>query len=114
MLFRSSLIGIMCSSIYKSVRASTVMAYAITGFFTFGTALTPMILTHIFRVNVNRILLDLLIFLNPFRALSGVLDRGWPPQVAGLSPWVFTIVSYLILSVITACIALLRFRKMRS
>lgn len=109
-----SLVGLMCSSIYKSTRASTVMAYAVTGFFTFGTALTPMILTSIFRVNVNRILLDLLISLNPFHALLSVLGTGKQPQVMGLSPWIFTIMSYLILSALAACIALLRFRKMRS
>ena len=109
-----SLIGLMCSSIYKSTRASTIMAYAVTGFFTFGTAVAPMILTSIFRVSVNRILLDLFISLNPFHALLSVLGRGRQPQMAGLSPWIFTIISYLILSVIAACIALLRFRKMRS
>lgn len=109
-----SLIGIMCSSIYKSVRASTVMAYAVTGFFIFGTALAPMMLTSIFRININRILLDLFISLNPFHALLSVLGKRGQSQVIGLSPWIFTIVSYLILSALAACIALLRFRKMRS
>jgi len=109
-----SLIGLMCSALHKNTRASTVMAYAVTGFFTFGTALTPMILTSIFRVSANRILLDLFISLNPFHALLSVLGRGRQPQVVGLSPWIFAIMSYLILSIIAACIALLRFRKMRS
>ena len=109
-----SLIGLMCSSIYRSTRSSTVMAYAIICFFTFGTALVPMILTGIFRVNGNRISLDLLTSLNPFYAAFSVFGKGRQPQLIGLSSWAIATISYLVISVIAGCIALLRFKKMRS
>jgi hypothetical protein len=109
-----SLIGLMWSSIYRSTRPSTVMTYAITGFFTFGTAMVPMILNIVFRLRINRVLLDLVMALNPFHAVFNTLGRGRQIQVAGLSPWVIVIAGYLVISTIAACVALLRFRRMRS
>jgi hypothetical protein len=108
-----SLIGLMCSSVYKNTRASTVMTYAIIGLFTFGTAVAPMILTRVFRMRINRILLDLFIALNPFHAVLSVLGKGRQIQVAGLSSWGIAIVGYLVVSVVAMCISLLRFKKMR-
>ncbi|MFC1714974.1 ABC transporter permease [Candidatus Poribacteria bacterium] len=109
-----SLIGLMCSSIYNSTRASTVMAYAIIGLFTFGTAVLPLILTGVFRVSGNRALLDLFIALNPFRAAFSIFGKGKQFQLIGLPSWGIAIVGYLIISVMASCIALLRFKKMRS
>lgn len=108
-----SLVGLMCSSIYKNTRASTVMTYAIMGLFTFGTAVAPMILVGVFRMNINRVLLDLFTALNPFHAVLSILGRGKQFQTVELSPWGIAIIGYLAVSVMAACIALLRFKKMR-
>ena len=108
-----SLIGLMWSSIYRNTRPSTVMTYAITGFFTFGTAMVPMILSGVFRVRVNRILVDLFIALNPFHAVFNVFGRGRQLQLAGLSPWAIVTTGYLIISAIAVCVALVKFKKMR-
>jgi ABC-type transport system involved in multi-copper enzyme maturation permease subunit len=108
-----SLIGLMCSSIYRNTRAATVMAYAIIGLLTFGTAVIPIILKWVFQISVNRIILYLLTALNPFHAAFNALGRGRQTQVAGLSPWTIDIIAYLIISILTVCIILLRFKKMR-
>ncbi len=108
-----SLTGLMLSSIYRNTRASTVMTYAITGFFTFGTAALPMILSSVFRVRGNRIIMDLCIALNPFNAVLSVLGKGMRIQMAGLSSWDIAVIGYLALSVASACIALLKFKTMR-
>ncbi len=89
------------------------MAYAIIGLFTFGTAVVPLILSGVFRVRVNRALLDLFIALNPFRAAFNILGKGRQFQLIGLPSWGIAIVGYLIISVMASCIALLRFKKMR-
>lgn len=109
-----SLTGLMCSSIYRSTRASTAMTYAIIGFFTFGTAMVPMILSGVFRVRINRVLLDLCTALNPFHAVFSILGKGKQFRLAGLSPWVIAITGYLIISAVAVCVALLRFKRMRS
>lgn len=88
------LIGLMCSSICRNTRASTVITYGIVALLAFGTAL-----------------LDMSMFLNPFHVAFSVLRRQ--TQISGLSPWVIMTIGYSIVSAIAACIALLRFRKMR-
>jgi ABC-2 type transport system permease protein len=109
-----SLTGLMWSSIYKNTRASTVMTYAIMGFFTFGTAVLPMIVSGVFKLKVNRALLDLCIALNPFHAVFDVFGKGRNLQLAGLSSWNIAIAGYLIISIVAVCIALARFSRMRS
>jgi hypothetical protein len=109
-----SLIGLMWSSIYRSTRVSTAMTYAIMGFFTFGTAVVPMILSGVLQVKLNRVLLDLCIALNPFHAVFSVLGKGRQFRLAGLSSWEIAMAGYLIISVIAICVALLRFKRMRS
>ena len=109
-----SLVGLMCSAICKSTRASTVMAYIIIGLVIFGTAIVPMILTEIFQLSVNRSLLNLFMALNPFYAAFSVLGKGRHLQMVGLSLWIIAIIGYLAISVTASSIALLHFRKMRS
>lgn len=108
-----SLIGLMCSAVYKNTRAATVMTYSTIGLFMFGTAATRMILTGVFRMKINRILLDLLIALNPFYAVSSVLGWGRHVQVAGLPPWSINVIGYLIISAVAIGVSLFRFKKMR-
>jgi len=109
-----SLNGLMCSSVYKNTRASTVMTYAVMGFFTFGTAVLPMIIRGVFKLKINRVLLDLCTALNPFNAAFNVLGRGRDFQLAGLSSWTIAVLAYLIMSTIAACITLVNFKRMRS
>ncbi len=108
-----SLIGLMCSAVYKNTRASTVMTYSTIGLFMFGTAAAPMILTGVFRMKINRILLDLLIALNPFHAVFNILGKGRQVQIAGLPSWNINIIGYLTISVLAIGVSLLRFHKMR-
>jgi len=109
-----SLTGLMWSSIFRSTRTSTAITYVVIGFFTFGTAIVPMILSGVFRVEINRVLLDLCTTLNPLQAVFSVLGRGRQFQLAGLSLWEITIAGYLIIPAIAVCVALLRFKRMRS
>jgi len=109
-----SLTGLVWSSIYRSTRTSTAMTYAIVGFFTFGTAAAPTALTGVFQVKISRVFLDLCIALNPFHAALSVLGKGRQFRLAGLSSWAIAIAGYLVISVIAVCVALLRFRRMRS
>jgi ABC-2 type transport system permease protein len=98
------LVGLMCSSIYRRTRPSIVMTYSIAGFFLFGTAVIPRI------VRLNRVLLDLCLSMNPFYAAMSALGRGKQVQIAGLSSWDIAVIGYLIISAVSACITLLRFR----
>ncbi len=109
-----SLTGLMWSSIYRNTRAATVMTYAITGFFTFGTAVLPMIVRNVFKLKINRVLLDLCIALNPFHAVFNIFGKGRNFQLAGLSPWDIAIAGYLIISIMAICVALVNFKRMRS
>lgn len=109
-----SLTGLMWSSIYKNTRASTVMTYAIAGFFTFGTAMLPVIISGVFKLKINRAILDLCIALNPFNAVFNIFGKGRNFQIIGLSPWIIAIAGYMIVSIISVFIALVRFRSMRS
>lgn len=108
-----SLVGLTCSAIYRNTRASTVMTFATIGLLMFGTAVAPMILTGVFRVKINRILLDLFMSLNPFYAVLSVLGGGKQIQMAGLSPWSVTVTGYLAISAIAVCVSLFRFKRMR-
>ena len=108
-----SLIGLMCSAVYRNTRAATVMTYATIGLFMFGTAAAPMILTTVFRMRINRILLNLVTALNPFHAVFNILGRGRQVQVAGLSPWNINIIGYLTISALAIGVSLFRFKKMR-
>jgi len=105
-----TLIGLMCSSVYRHTRASTVMTYSITGFFLFGTAMIPLIVGGTFRLAINRALLDLCIALNPFHAAMSILGKGKQLQLGGLSSWDVAVIGYLIISAASVCITLLRFR----
>ena len=106
------LIGLMCSSIYRRTRPSIVMTYSIAGFFLFGTAIIPRIVDGVSRI--SRFLLDLCVSLNPFHAAMSALGRGKQIQLAGLSSWDISIIGYLAISAISACITFLRFRGIRS
>ncbi len=108
-----SLAGLMWSSVFKSTRTSTGVTYAFAGFFIFGTGVVPMILKEAFQAKLNRVLLDLFVSLNPFYAAASILGRTKEIRVAGLSPQGITMAGYLIVCLITACIAMLRFRRMR-
>lgn len=108
-----SLSGLMCSSVFRNTRSSTGVTYAFVGFFIFGTGIVPMILKEAFQVKLSRVLLDLCTSLNPFYAAASILGRTKEIQVAGLSPQNITIAGYLVISLITACIAMLRFKRMR-
>jgi ABC-type transport system involved in multi-copper enzyme maturation permease subunit len=108
-----SLIGLMWSSVFRNTRTSTGVTYAFAGFFIFGTGIVPMILKEAFRAKLNRTLLDLCVSLNPFYAAASILGRTKGIQIAGLSPQSITIAGYLVISLITACIAMLRFKRMR-
>ena len=108
-----SLIGLMCSAVYRNTRAATVMTYATIGLFMFGTAVAPMILTGVFRMEINRILPDLLMALNPFNAVFSILGWGRNVQMAGLPPWSINIIGYLTISVVAIGVSLFRFKKMR-
>jgi hypothetical protein len=104
-----SLIGLMWSSVFRNTRTSTGVTYAFAGFFTLGTGLVPTILKEASQAKLNRICVSL----NPFYAAASILGRTKGIQIAGLSPQSITIAGYLIISLITACIAMLRFRRMR-
>jgi ABC-type Na+ efflux pump permease subunit len=108
-----SLTGLMWSSVFRNTRSSTGVTYALAGFFTFGTGIVPMILKEAFQAKLNRVLLDLCVSLNPFYAAASILGRTKGIQVSGLSPQSITIAGYLVISLITACIAMLRFKRMR-
>jgi ABC-type transport system involved in multi-copper enzyme maturation permease subunit len=108
-----SLTGLMWSSVFRNTRASTAVTYAFAGFFIFGTGLVPMILKGAFQAKLNRVLLDLCTSLNPFYAAASILGRTKGIQIAGLSPQNITIAGYLIVFLIAACIAMLRFERMR-
>lgn len=103
-----TLIGLMCSSIYRHTRTSTVMTYSITGFFLFGTAMIPLI------ARSNHILMELCIALNPFHAAMSVLGKGKQLQLGGLSAWDVAVIGYLIISAVSVFVTLLRFRRIRS
>jgi hypothetical protein len=108
-----SLSGLMCSSVYRTTRLSTVMTYAIVGLFTFGTAMLPMIASNVFRLKINRVILDFSIALNPFHAVFSIFGKGRQLQLYGLSPWTVAILGYMVVSVLAICVALFRFKTMR-
>ena len=108
-----SLSGLMWSSVFRNTRTSTGVTYAFAGFFIFGTGIVPMILKEAFREKLNQVVLDLCVSLNPFYATASILGRTKAIQVSGLSPQSITIAGYLVISLITACIAMLRFKRMR-
>ncbi len=104
-----SLTGLMWSSVFKNTRTSRAVTYACAGFFIFGTGLVPTILKGVFQTKLHRICVSL----NPFYAAASILGRTKGIRIAYLSPQSITVAGYLIVSLITACIAMLRFRRMR-
>ena len=100
-----SLVGLMCSSIFRHTRTSIIVTYSIAGFFLFGTVIIPMI--------ANRVLMDRLIALNPFHAAMSVIGMSKQLQLSGLPSWSILAIVYLIISAASVCITLFRFRQDR-
>ncbi len=73
-----------------------------------------MIVRNVFKLKINRVLLDLCTALNPFHAVLNIFGKGRNFQLAGLSLWGITIAGYLIISIMAICVALVNFTRMRS
>lgn len=112
--FAFSLIGLICSSIYKKTQAAMVATYTIVSLFAFGTAIIPMILTSIFKVNIDQILLDWIVVLSPFHVMFTIMGKGRQFQLAGMASWNVALVVYIAISVIANFIILLRLKRIDS
>jgi len=106
-----SIVGLMCSSIFRNSKNAAYMTYAIVSLFCFITELIPPTLTQAFRLKHNPILSDFLITINPYRIAMNILGAGREYKILGISPWIIATAGYIFLSIIAIIIILCQIRK---
>ncbi|MBD3182668.1 hypothetical protein GF312_10270 [Candidatus Poribacteria bacterium] len=97
-------VGISYSAIFKRIKTVAILTFATTVFFLFGTLMMKPVLRQILRSR-NIIAESIFRGLNPIHATINILDPRDTSKVAGLSLWLFLIISYLFLIIVFSIIA---------
>jgi ABC-type transport system involved in multi-copper enzyme maturation permease subunit len=109
--FTFSMVGLMCSSIFKSPKNSGFTTYIVIGFFLFGTELIPLILTQILKMKIKNPEFRILEIMNPVRSVLNSLGAGMQYKIGDLSSWVIATAGFILLSLITLFLSIYRIRN---